>query len=176
VGRRLLPGLESSVRNGGKSVRSSGCPQLPWSQVQQFDTAEQNGCRVGHQDLTAVAGRRRAHSAVEHRPEVVSVPQFGFAGRDAHPHRQLKLALRIDRHVRRRESGDHTVEPSISVNRNVTTPEGGRPADTRTESHITRGRSRIRAIRRATKDPPRHASDAGRQSGTTRRLRTQGET
>ena len=27
------------------------------------------------------------------------------------------------------------VEPSISVNRNVTTPDGGSPADTRTESH-----------------------------------------
>jgi hypothetical protein len=31
------------------------------------------------------------------------------------------------------------VEPSISVNRNVTTPEGGTPADTPAESHNRRG-------------------------------------
>ena len=49
----------------------------------------------------------------ENRPEVVPVPQFGLAGRHAHPHRQLQRPLcsdrSINRRARRRERGDHAV-------------------------------------------------------------------
>jgi len=40
-----------------------------------------------------VPGGHHPRSAVEHRSEVVRVPQLRFAGRNAHPHRQLKLTL-----------------------------------------------------------------------------------
>ncbi len=46
-----------------------------------------------------MAGGHHPRRPVEHRPEVVPVPQFGFAGRDAHADRQLKLPLRVDRRV-----------------------------------------------------------------------------
>ena len=112
-------------------------------------------------------GGHHPRRAVEHRPEVVPVPQFGLTGRQPHPHRQLQRPLRRDRSInrrpRRRERRHHTVagmaeqkpvvrvnraaqhlivcgtsatriasasashrrvDPSISVNKNVTTPKG----------------------------------------------------
>ena len=58
-------------------------------------------------------GSHHPRSAVEHRAEVVPVPQFGLAGRQPHPHRQLQRPLRSDRSVdsalRRRERGGHAV-------------------------------------------------------------------
>ena len=111
-------------------------------------------------------GGHHPRRPVEHRAEVVPVPQFGLAGRQPHPHRQLQRPLRghrsVDGALRRGERGAHTitgvlemirrapqsrratprrarpappaspsasashrrVEPSTSVNRNVTTPEG----------------------------------------------------
>ena len=58
-------------------------------------------------------GGHHPRGPVEHRPEVVPVPQFGLTGRQPHPHRQLQRPLRgdrsIDRRPRRRERGSHTV-------------------------------------------------------------------
>ena len=68
----------------------------------QIDTAEQTRRRVGHQDLTAVAGGHHPRGAIQHRAEVVVVPQLGLAGRDPHSHRQLQFALRVDRRIDRR--------------------------------------------------------------------------
>ena len=72
-------------------------------------------------------GGHHPSSPVEHRPEVVPVAQFGFTGRDPHPHRQLQLPLRGDRRVHRRprrgKRGDHTIarvteqEPVVRLNR-----------------------------------------------------------
>ena len=122
---RKFPGLVSSARNGGKSVARPGA--RTWNtptgvgtsrnrrgpRSTQINPAEQTRCRVGHQDLTAVSGGHHPRGAVEHRAEVVPVAQFGFTGRDAHPHRQLQCLLRIDRRIDRRsrrgERGDHAV-------------------------------------------------------------------
>ena len=124
AGRRF-PGVVSSARNGGKSVRRPGA--CTWNtptglgtsrsrrgpRSQQIDSAEQNRRRLGHQDLTAVPGGHHPRRAVEHRPEVVPVAQLGLTGRDAHPHRQLQRPLRSDRSIdsrpRRRERGNHAV-------------------------------------------------------------------
>ena len=58
-------------------------------------------------------GGHHPRRTVQHRTEVVGLPQFGFAGRDPHPHRQLQLALRghrgIDRTLRRGERGAHPI-------------------------------------------------------------------
>ena len=58
-------------------------------------------------------GGHHPRSAVQHRAEIVSVPQFGLPGRNAHAHRELQLPLRgnggIDCGLRRCERGDHTV-------------------------------------------------------------------
>ena len=124
-------------------------------------------------------GGHHPRRTVEHRTEVIRLPQLGFAGRQPHPHRQLQRPLRgyrrIDGRPGRGERGAHPitgvleqpaavrldrprntsswaasafrmpsasashrrVEPSTSVNRNVTTPEGAAAAgaDTPAESH-----------------------------------------
>ena len=58
-------------------------------------------------------GGHHPRSAVEHRPEIVAVPQLGLTGRDTHPHRQLQRPLRSDRSVdsrpRRGERRSHAV-------------------------------------------------------------------
>jgi hypothetical protein len=60
-----------------------------------------------------VSGGHHPCRTVEHRAEVVPFLQLCFAGRQPHPHRQLKLALRshrrINRRFRRRERRAHTV-------------------------------------------------------------------
>ena len=58
-------------------------------------------------------GGHHPRGPVEHRPEVVPVPQFGLTGRQPHPHRQLQRPLCcyscIDSRPRRGERGAHTV-------------------------------------------------------------------
>ena len=58
-------------------------------------------------------GGHHPRGTVQHRTEVVGLPQFGLAGRDPHPHRQLQLQLRghrrIDRTPRRGERGAHPI-------------------------------------------------------------------
>jgi hypothetical protein len=60
-----------------------------------------------------VPGSHHPRSPVEHRTEVISVPQFGLTSRQPHPHRQLQRPLRSDRSVDRRhrrcERRDHTI-------------------------------------------------------------------
>ncbi len=60
-----------------------------------------------------MTGGHHPRRTVEHRTEVIRPPQFGFAGRNPHPHRQLQLALRghrrIHRRARRGERGAHPV-------------------------------------------------------------------
>ncbi len=112
--------------------------------------------------------RHHPRGAVQHGAEVVAAAQFGLAGGDTHPHRQLQRSLSGDRGIdRRTRRGEHRahpvagvveqpaivrfdgsrkksswassaariasasashrrVEPSISVNRKVRTPEGRR--------------------------------------------------
>ena len=124
AGRRF-PGLVSSARNGGNSVRSPSArtwntPTGVWhiaqpsrSQIEQINTGEEHCRRVGHQDLTAVPGCHHPRGTVEHRTEVIPVPQLGLAGRQPHPHRQLQRPLRSDRSIdrgpRRGERGAHAV-------------------------------------------------------------------
>ena len=111
VAGRRFPGLVSSARNGGNSVRRPGArtwntptgtrhiPQPSRPQIDQVNSAEQHRRRVGHQDLTAMPGGHHPRRAVEHRAEVVPVAQFGLAGRQPHPHRQLQRPLRGDRSI-----------------------------------------------------------------------------
>jgi len=69
-------------------------PQPSGSQIHQINAAEQNCRRVGQQDLTTMSGGHHPCRTIEHRAEVVAVARFGFAGRDAHPHRQHQCPLR----------------------------------------------------------------------------------
>ena len=157
--------------------RRGQVPQPPCPQVHQVDSAQQSGCRVGREDLTTVPGGHQPCGAVEHRAEVVPVPQLGLARCDPHPHRRpsarwaamaastadlgeenaattpspvwvnkkpsyASIALRNTSSCASRAAripsalaSHRRVEPSISVNRNVTTPDGGTPADTRTGCH-----------------------------------------
>jgi hypothetical protein len=82
-------------------------------QIEQVYSAEQYGGGIGHQNLTTVPGSHYPCSTVEHRSEVVVVPQLGLPGRNAHSHRQLEFPLGCDsgddRRFGRRESGYHPV-------------------------------------------------------------------
>ena len=114
VAGRRFPGLTSSARNGGKSVRRPVCsdlehpdrgrqiPQPARSQIDEINAAEQTRRRLGQQDLTAVPGGHHPRRTIEHRTEVVRPPQLGFAGRQPHPHRQLQRPLRGHRGIHRR--------------------------------------------------------------------------
>ena len=149
------------------------------SQIDEINTAEQTGRRLGHQDLTAVPGSHHPRRAVEHRPEIVSFAQLGLTGRNpirtgncnsrcasiaaftadigdanaaATPspvwlnknpsyasiavRNTLSCATRADR-IPSASASHRRVEPSTSVNKNVTTPEGATAAaaDTSSESH-----------------------------------------
>jgi hypothetical protein len=88
-------------------------PQPSRPEVQQIHAAQQSCCGVGHQDLTAMPGGHHPCSPVEHRAEVVPVPQLSLAGRQPHPHRQPQRPLCSDRSIdsrrRRSERGDYTV-------------------------------------------------------------------
>ena len=114
VAARRFPGLASSARSGGKSVRrpcrsdlehpdwGRQIPQPPRPQIHQIDAAEQTRRRVGQQDLPAVPGGHHPRRSIEHRTEVVCPAQLGFAGRQPHPHRQLQHPLRGHRGIDRR--------------------------------------------------------------------------
>ena len=124
AGRRF-PGLVSSARNAGKSVCRPGA--RTWNTPTGVGTsrnrrgprstrstpAEQTRRRLGQQDLTAVPGGHHPRCTIQHRTEVIPLAQLGFAGCDAHPHRQLQLPLRghrrIHRRPRRGERGTHPV-------------------------------------------------------------------
>ena len=45
--------------------------------------------------------RHHPRGTIQHRTEIVRPPQLGFAGRDAHPHRQRQCPLRGHRRVDR---------------------------------------------------------------------------
>jgi choline dehydrogenase-like flavoprotein len=91
----------------------SADPATAAPQIHQINSAEQTSGRLGQQDLTSAPGGHHPRSTVEHRTEVVGPAQLGFAGRDAHPHRQRQLPLRghrgIHRRARRGEGGTHAV-------------------------------------------------------------------
>ena len=79
--------------------RGGQIPQPPRPQIHQINSTEQTRRRLGQQDLTAMPGGHHPRRTIQHRTEVVRPAQFGFAGRDAHPHRQLQLpAARPQRH------------------------------------------------------------------------------
>ena len=79
----------------------------------QVDATDQSRGGAVEQDLAAMAGRHHSRGAIEHRAEVVVSAQFGLAGGDAHPHRQLQRPLRghrgIDGRTRRGEYRAHPV-------------------------------------------------------------------
>ena len=58
-------------------------------------------------------GGHHPRSAVEHRPEIVTVPKLSLPGRNTHSHRQLKSQLglnsRVDSGPRRCERRDHAI-------------------------------------------------------------------
>ena len=60
-----------------------------------------------------MSGSHHPRGAIEHRAEVIRPPQLGFAGRQPHPHRQLKRPLRgycgIHCCPRRRECRAHAI-------------------------------------------------------------------
>ncbi len=49
-----------------------------------------------------MARSHHPRSTIEHRTEVIPVAQFGLAGREPHPHRQLQPPLRGHRRIHRR--------------------------------------------------------------------------
>ena len=70
------------------------CRQIPQPsrpQIDEINPAEQTRRRVGQQDLTAMPGGHHPRSTIQNRSEIVALTQLGFAGRQAHPHRQLQL-------------------------------------------------------------------------------------
>ena len=79
------------------------------------------------QNLPAVPGGHHPRRPVEHRTEVIPVPQFGLTGRQPHPHRQLQRPLCSDRGINRRprrgERGAHPVagvleqKPAVRLDR-----------------------------------------------------------
>ena len=113
VAARRFPGLASSARNGRKvrpqarrtdlkhPDRGRQIPQPTRPQIDEINSAEQTRRRLGQQDLTTMPGGHHPRSTIQHRTEVVPVPQLGFAGRNAHPHRQLQRPLRGHRSVHR---------------------------------------------------------------------------
>ena len=84
--------------------RGRQIPQPPPSQIQQINSAEQTRGRLGQQDLAAVAGRHHPRGPIQHRTEVVRLPELRLAGGQSHPDRQLKLLLRGKRGVDGRSS------------------------------------------------------------------------
>ena len=88
--------------------RGGQIPQSARPQIDEINPAEQTRSRLGQQDLTAVPSGHHACRTVEHRAEVVAPSQFGFAGRDAHPHRQLQRPLRGHRRINRTISARRT--------------------------------------------------------------------
>jgi hypothetical protein len=70
--------------------RTGQIPQPPRPQIHQINSAEQTRRRIGQQDLTAMPGAHHPCGTIQHRTEVIAIAQLGFAGRDAHPHRQLQ--------------------------------------------------------------------------------------
>ena len=60
-----------------------------------------------------MTGGHHSRGAVERRTEVVRIAKLGFAGRDAHPHRQFQFPLRgnssLHRRLRRGERRTHAV-------------------------------------------------------------------
>ena len=81
--------------------RGGQIPQPSRPQIHQIHAAEQTRRRLGQQDLTAMPGGHHPRRTIEHRTEVVPTAQLGFAGRDAHPHRQLQRPLRSHRGINR---------------------------------------------------------------------------
>ena len=65
---------------------------------------------------------------VQHRAEVIVIPQLGFSGRNPHPNRQLQLALRVDGGLncghRRGKRGSHAV-PRVAENEPIVRLDGG---------------------------------------------------
>ena len=158
---------------------ASANPAIVAAPDRQIDSAEQTCRRLGQQDLTAVPGGHHPRCTVEHRTEVVPIPQLGLTGRQPHPHRQLQprcaataastadlgdanaahtpspvclnrkppwvsIAVRNTAswaanaaRIASASASHRRVEPSTSVNRNVTTPEGvaAEGADTPAASH-----------------------------------------
>ena len=47
-------------------------------------------------------GGHHPRGAIQHGTEVVGLPQFGFTGRQPHPHRQLQRPLGSHRGIHRR--------------------------------------------------------------------------
>ena len=84
VAGRRFPGLASSARNGGNSVRRPCCsdlehpdrgrqiPQPSRPQIDQINAAEQTRRRLGQQDLTAMPGGHHPRRTIQHRTEVVA--------------------------------------------------------------------------------------------------------
>ena len=93
--------------------RGRQIPQPPRPQIHQINSAEQTRRRLGQQDLTAVSGRHHPCGPIQNRSEIVALSQFGFAGRQPHPHRQLQRPLRGHRRIHRGpgrgERGAHAV-------------------------------------------------------------------
>ena len=191
VAARRFPGLASSARSGGNSVRNPAARTWNTStgvgrsrnrrgpRSTQIDAAEQTRRRLGQQDLTAMPGGHHPRRAIEHRTEVVAPAQLGFAGRQPHPHRQLQArcaATAASTAERGEANAAHTpspvclnnqppcasiawrstsswaasatripsasashrrVEPSTSVNRNVTTPKEQPPQERTSLQNVT---------------------------------------
>ena len=81
--------------------RGGQISQPPRPQIHQINSAEQTRRRVGQQDLTTMPGGHHPRSTIQRRTEVIPVAQFGFAGRQPHPHRQLQRPLRGHRGIDR---------------------------------------------------------------------------
>ena len=102
-------GLETS--HGIGTSRNRRCPRSSRSTPLSRPAVES-----GEQDLTAMPGSHHPRGTVQHRTEVVPVPQFGLAGRQPHPHRQLQRPLRVHRGIHRRpRRGERRAHPVAGV-------------------------------------------------------------
>ena len=89
-------------------------------------------------------GGHHPRGTVEHRAEVVPVPQFGLAGRQPHPHRQLQRPLRSDRSI---DSGPRRRERGAPHRRRCAEQKAAVRLDRRAQHLVVRGQGRPHAIR-----------------------------
>ena len=77
-------------------------PTVATTQIDQIDSAEPTRRRVGRAGSTACPAAITRAARLSTAPKSSPSRTYGCAGRQRHPHRQLKLALRSDRSIHRR--------------------------------------------------------------------------
>ena len=113
------------------------------SQIEKINTGEQHCRRLGQQ-MTAVPGGHHPCGAVDHRAEVVPVPQFGFPGgempiRTGNSSRPLRRDRSIDGNLG--DANAATTPSPVWLNKKTVVP-----LDRGAQHHIMRGQRRPHPI------------------------------